>query len=181
MTVRWIDSGTVGQPIFPIQILPAGWPAGVPMPAKPAWWPDGLMYPPVGTSWAPQAPVWWSTSPSLPNWPPPQPVGWPNFPWPIPPAAATQMLPCDALCEAQFGTKGTTPAPHALHACKETCKLAGGATRTSTIPGVIPSSQLRPTSPETATTTEKKESNTGFIVVGVLAVAAIAAYVVFGD
>lgn len=167
MTIRWLDEapGTLGQFVFPFTVPPIGWPVGVPYPPpKPDWWPPGLMYPAIGDSWAPTPPPWWTAAgASLPNWPPPPPVGWPtNFPWPVPPSTVTPAtMPCDSVCDAQFGPTGTFANDQALAACKQACSK-------TTFP-VGPHNLVEPkpgettpatTTPSTTTSTKEEKKST---------------------
>jgi len=171
-----------GQPqpqlTFPLLTLtPLGWPPGVPYPPpKPSWWPDGLNYPPVGDSWAPVPPGWWNLSPNPLPWPPPKPDGWPTFPYPLPPTALASVMSCDQVCDAQFGTKGTTPNQTALDVCKKGCSTAA-TPPPLTFP--IGPQNLRPLPPDTGTapstgTTSTPKSSVVPIVLGLAALGGVA-------
>ena len=154
------SSGAPIPILFPISVLPTGWPTNVNYPPpKPAWWPIGLDYPPIGTSWSSTVPPWWTAAgASLPNWPPPKPEGWPaTFPWPIPPENVNAMS-CEALCDAQFGQKGTNANASMLNSCKLVCQIAKQPLPVS--PGGGPARFVpgSPSSPGAGTTTSSKSN-----------------------
>jgi len=172
--VQWL-----GQPLIPLIVLPDDWPAGVPFPARPAYWPDGLHYPPIGNSWAPTAPSWWLDGEklgNLPKWPPPPPQGWPaSFPWPIPPTKVRNSVACEDVCEAQFGTKGTTPNTHGLNGCKTVCKAAEEAKP----PDITHTATFRPTTTTPTSTAPSKPSVLPWVI-GIGAAAGVVWLIVSG-